>query len=182
VPWFSDNLHVERNEDSLVARSRRSIDRRINGALFCALGLIYLYLWVGISDATDAHDGPGYWLRIMLAIACVCANVLVMVPRIVTTVFDLRSQRILYHVDLAWGCYKRQHSYAFTEVSGVGIRKDLLDVTYMPVILKTDGGIMRLTSNSSDSVSHYANVIKAICAATGLAKVDVPRRRWWKFL
>jgi hypothetical protein len=104
-----------------------------------------------------------------------------MVPRIVTTVFDLRTQRILHHVDLAWGWYRRHHSYAFTEVSGVGIKKDPLDVIYMPVIVKIDGGIIQLASNSGDSVSYYANVIRAICAATGLAKVDVPRRRWSKF-
>jgi len=185
LPWemamlfFSGNLDVERTPESVVVRSRRGIGIRMVAALGCAIGL--LFFWAAITDTAAARNDFSYWYHFLFATVIVCATLPGTGPCMVTTVFDLRSRRMRRNSDFAWGWYRRHRSYAFTEISGVGIKKEPGEALYMPVIVKTDGGMVRLASDLGSTELRYARAIEAICAATGLPKIDVSRRRWWKF-
>jgi hypothetical protein len=117
----------------------------------------------------------------IFGVGFLCMSVGFAMPFVVTTVFDLRSRRILHYVDAAWGWYKRRCSYAFTEVADVGIKEYGGDgVTYMPVIVTADGRIIQFSLDNGSTDSRCANAIEAISAATGLHKLDLPRQRWWQ--
>lgn len=171
------NLHVERKGDSLVVRSKRDIGVRMVGALFAGFGLFMIWLTI-----RHALGGPGHFFGLMFAVVFVCFGVLLALPSFVTTVFDLRSRRVHHHLRLAWGWYERHRSYPFTEVAGMGIKEYTgEDLTYMPVMITTDGKTRWLVSENGYTRSVYADAIEAICAVTGLRKLALPRPRWWQW-
>ena len=53
----------------------------------------------------------------MFVVTFVGIGVFLLLPREVTTTFDLHSHRVVHHLSIARGWYERRRTYAFTETS-----------------------------------------------------------------
>jgi hypothetical protein len=108
----------------------------------------------------------------------------------VTTIFDLPSRRVIFTISSSvgrgWHQRSYSYSYSFAEIAGIGVRgsgwgEDGVSVFYRPVMKLQDGQDCWLPNGEAASLRRsrkfaylkYAEPLAAICAATGLQKLDL---------
>ena len=168
-------LHLERKGDELIVRGvRTSIGVKLFGAAFASFSLLWIFLWNRHDAASDLAYASGF----LLAAIFIVVGVSLMIPKSVTTIFDLRSRQVRRSVTMLNRWPRHSSSYAFEAVAGVGViwsKNDEHDLT--PVISLKDGTRVPLApfwsfERTETSFSACDKSIDAICAATGLPKRD----------
>ena len=171
----SAGLHLERKGDELVVRAaRRALAPKLFGAVFAGFSLWWLTGW----SRHDAGGDLAYASGFLLASLFVIGGISLMLPRSVTTIFDLGSRRVRRSETVLNRWSLRARSYEFTEVAGVGIvwsKSDEDDL--IPVIALKNGAKVLLAplwsfARTQDGFAACDKSIDAICAATGLQKRD----------
>jgi hypothetical protein len=173
------DLRLERQGDALIVHSKHNA--RWFGALTGGFALYFLIKLFSL----PAQSGVGllallaYSFGVAICVTFVGIGSFLSLPRVVTTTFDLRSQRVIHHLSIGRGWYERRRTYAFAEIAGLRLNGyDAEPDAYMPVMMLRNGETRWLsTANSSYLISSMA--IEAICAATGLQKLGVGRQRLW---
>jgi len=119
--WEGD-LEFDRGTDQLTVRSMRGPNWF--GAIFAGFAIFF---WWGI---LTGHEDPAYPSfgplvtvpsGVLLPLVFFVVGVSWMLPRTVTTVFDLRSQEIRRTVSRLNGWYIRTRVYPFADVASVGL-------------------------------------------------------------
>jgi hypothetical protein len=169
------DLRLERQGNALIVHSRHNA--RWSGALVGGFGIIFLVQWIGLPEQSGLAV-LGYWLGVVFVVTFVGLGVFLLLPREVTTTFDLGSHRVVHLVSVGRGWYERRRTYAFAEIAGLRLNGyDGEPDSYMPVIKLQNGGARWLsTANSSYLICEMT--IEAICAATGLQKLGVAHQGW----
>jgi hypothetical protein len=84
-------LHLERKGDELIVRGvRTSIGVKLFGAAFAGFSLLWIFLWNRHDAASDLAYANGF----LLAAIFIVVGVSLMIPKSVTTIFDLRSRQV----------------------------------------------------------------------------------------
>jgi hypothetical protein len=181
-------MFLMREDDKLILRGVAADFQRLQG--WVGVVFVLLGLW-----ATG-----GSWYASQLAFLVLSVPLIVFGGfllsrhRTVTTIFDLPSRRVIFTIttSVGWGWYQRSYtySYSFDEIAGIGVTgglwgEDGVTVLYSPVMKLRDGQNCWLPNGGSASnrrsrrlaYLQYAEPLAAICAATGLQKLDlIPRR------
>jgi hypothetical protein len=166
-------LHLVRDGDAVILQARDTM--RWFGALFGGFAVFWLFGWIGQSKDT----GLGFWLGLLMGLAFAGIGLFMLLPREISTVFDVRSQRVLHHVSFCRGLYERRHTYAFDEIEGLGVKEYAGEgYSYMPVLVLRGGKLHWLATVNGGYLA-FAKTIEEVCAATGLAKVDMPHQGRW---
>jgi hypothetical protein len=174
---LDSSLRLERTDNELIVQSGPTTAiTKWFGALLAGFALSGLVAtW---PPAESVMQELVRWIGYLFMAAFFVAGVLLVFPRSIITIFDLRSRSILRKENVfPW--LNRNRRYSFAQIAGVGIRKsksdDYDDATdIMPVIVLEGGKILPLATFSIrrsvvDDTDH-AKSIDAICAATGLRK------------
>ena len=168
----NEGMTIDRSDDALTICSQR---RGMNwlGAGFAAFSLYWTLTW----NRHDAQREAIYWLGLGVGIIFILIGVLLLLPRSILTIFDLRSRRVRRRMNV-FGWTYRDQTYAFSEIAGVGIiggsQRDNRDP--IPILILKTGHKLplntirtyRLDAGESESIKS----IETICAATGLQKID----------
>ena len=161
------DLRLERQGDALIVHSEHNA--RWFGALVGGFGLIFLIVWISM------QSGLALLVGVVIGVTLLGSGVFLLLPRQVTTTFDLPSHRVVHHVSFGRGWYERRRTYAFAEIAGLRLSGyDPEHDSYMPV-MTLQNGEMRWLSTANNSYLICAMTIEAICAATGLQKLGVSR-------
>ena len=165
------SLHLVRDGDALVLRARNAA--WWFGALIGGFAVFWLIGW----NRQSTDGGLGYWCGMGMGIFFAGIGFFLLLPREITTRFDVRSRRVLHNVSFCRGMYERRHTYAFDEIKGLGVKEYANEgYSYMPVLVLR-GGKLRWLATANGGYLAFARTIEEVCAATGLAKVDIPHRR-----
>jgi hypothetical protein len=160
-------LHLERQNDKLIVESVHTAEWL--GAIFG----IFAFLWIVGWLANFTYGEPGYWIGPAIAVASIGAGIFFMMPRVVTTAFDLQSRQVFHKLSIGNDWYKHNCTCAFAEIAGVGVKEYYHEgFSYLPLITLVDGKKLWL-GTCNDSYLTFANSIEVICTATGLQKLDV---------
>jgi hypothetical protein len=165
-----DDLRLDRQGDALIVHSRHSA--RWVGALLGGFALFCLIFEIRIPNQSGLAL-LAYWFGVVIGVAFVGIGVFLLLPREVTTTFDLHSHRVVHHVRIGRGWYERHRTYAFAEIAGLRLNGYNGD-SYMPVMTLRNGET-RWLSTANGSYLIYAMTIETICAATGLQNLGVAR-------
>ena len=143
------------------------------GALFGGFSLFILIL-----SMREGHThGFGYLLGVSMAAAFVGIGGFMMVPREVTTTFDLQARKVTRRLRVCSGLYQREVAYAFDEIESIGIKEYSGDgFNYMPVLTLKSGSSRKLAMHNSGYLN-LIDPIKTVCAATGLPHRDTKADR-----
>jgi hypothetical protein len=173
-------MFLTREDDKLILRA--------HGYNYRALGVVFL--GVGLLATGNApYTSQLGWLVLAVPFL-VLGGFLFSRHRTVTTIFDLPSRRVIFTVSISVGrswCQRSYaYSYSFAEIAGIGVRgglwgEDGVTVLYSPVMKLRDGQNCWLSNGEQarDRRSRrlaylkIAEPLAAICAATGLQKLDL---------
>jgi hypothetical protein len=166
---------------------RREDDKLILGGVpanYGGLGSVFVGLGLFATGSSFYTSQPGWLLLALPFIVIGCF--LFLRHRTVTTIFDLPSRRVFFTVStsIGRGWHERSYTYSFSfaEIAGVGVIGFVLDgqVLYRPVMRLRDGQNCWLPNEGSGShrsrmrsYSECTEPLAAICAATGLPKLDL---------
>jgi len=155
------NLHFDRAGDALLLRSVHT--GAWLGAIGCAFSVCWTIFWLhGASDHATSLFG------LLIGIFLIVASAFCMLPRMVTTVFDLRSERIVHSISICDGWYRLDRTYSFAEVECIAIKHDAVDgYSYIPV-LELKNGQTRWLATSPGDYPRFAEPISALIAAAKL--------------
>src|SRR5262249_13605412 len=138
--YFRQNdLRLERQGNALVVHAKHNA--RWVGVLLSGFGLCVTWYIYGIEIAN--HGVPAlvtYWLLLMFGVAVAGIGVFLLLPREVTTTFDLGSRHVVHHVSIGRGWYERRRTYAFAEIAGLRLTGyDVESDSYMPSMMLQNG-------------------------------------------
>jgi hypothetical protein len=176
-------MFLMREDDKLILRTHGYNYRGLGrlGVVFVGLGLLL--------TGNGWYTSQLGWL-VPAVPFIVIGGFLFLRHRTVMTIFDLPSRRVIFTIiiSVGRGWYQRSYtySYSFAEIAGVGVRggmygEDGVSVFYIPVMKLRDGQNCWL-ANGEQALNRrsrrlaylkYAEPLAAICAATGLQKLDL---------
>jgi hypothetical protein len=174
-------MFLMREDDKLILRAH-GYNYRGMGVVFVGFGL-----WAA---GSIWYTSPLGWL-VLPASFIVIGGFLFLRHRTVTTIFDLPSRRVIFAISISVGkgwCQRSYtDSYSFDEIAGIGVRGLYIDGGvfynfYRPVMKLRDGQNCWLANGEPPSNTRslrrlaylkYAEPLAAICAATGLQKLDL---------
>jgi hypothetical protein len=173
-----------REDDKLILRGVATDFQRLQGWL----GVVFVLLGLWATGGSWYASQLGFLVLSVPLI--VFGGFLLLRHRTVTTIFDLPSRRVIFTISTTvgrgWYQHSYTYSYSFAEIAGIGVRggvwgEDGLSVLYRPVMKLRDGQNCWLPNGEvgsrrrSQRVAYlkYAEPLAAICAATGLQKLDL---------
>jgi hypothetical protein len=176
-------MFLMREDDKLILRGVAADFQRLQG--WVGVVFVLLGLW--------ATGGSWYASELAFLVLSVPLIVfggfLLSRHRTVTTIFDLPSRRVIFTItnSVGWGWYQRSYtySYSFDEIAGIGVTGhvwgDSGSILYRPVMKLLNGQNCWLPNGEAASnrrsrrlaYLQYAAPLAAICAATGLQKLDL---------
>jgi len=166
------DLRLERQGNALIVHSKHNA--RWFGALVGGFALFFFFRWISMPNQ-GGLPLLGYWFGVVIGVMFLGIGIFLSLPREVTTTFDLRSHRVVHHVNIGRGWYERRHTYAFAEIAGLRLNEyHGEDYSYMPVMTLRNGET-RWLSTANGSYLICAMTIEAICAVTGLQKLGIAR-------
>jgi hypothetical protein len=131
---FEEGLQIEREGDTLIVRSAHTAEWL--GVLFGIFTLLWIIAWT----VNFTQGEPGYWIGPLIGVAFAGAGVFLMLPRVVTTIFDLQSRRVKYNLSIGNRWYERSCNYSFVEILGVGVKAYYHEgYSYLPAIALKNG-------------------------------------------
>jgi hypothetical protein len=174
VTMVQPDLRLERQGKALIVHAKHNA--RWVGALVGGFGLYLFCRIYGIEIPNQSAPAlVAYWFGLMFGVTVVGIGVFLLLPREVTTTFDLRSSRVDHQVSVGRGWYQRRRTYAFAEIAGLRLtRYDAESDSYMPV-MTLQNGKTRWLSTANGRYLICAMTIAAICAETGLRQLGVAR-------
>jgi hypothetical protein len=172
-PMVQPDLRLERQGDALVVHAKHR--GRWVGVLVGGFGLYLIWRVYGIEMPDQgAPVLVAYWFGLLIGVMPASFGVFLL-PREVTTTFDLSSRRVVHHVRMGRGWYEHRRTYAFTEIAGLSLTGyDAESDSYMPA-MALQNGKTRWLSTANGSYLICAMTIEAICAETGLHKLGAAR-------
>jgi hypothetical protein len=162
-------LTVERKGDGVVARSQYS---NVLFGIICSIALIAFGTYRD-EGSTSMLDHP---FSAAIITVLFLASLFMLLHRTIETSFDPVNQQAVQE-RIIWFIWRyRRRSYPFSEIAGIGVKKFWTEdgSGYIPVMTLRDDREVRL-SYHNDSQSSCAEDVTAICTATGLARLDLPR-------
>jgi hypothetical protein len=177
-------LQLDRKGDTLIMTSNAGGGWL--GALFSAFAIAFGVAWLVLAWGTaytgNVADNPAVLLVPVLGSFVMAATIFLALPHRVTTVFDLRAGSVLYARSAAVGLYKRRRALSFAEIVGLGLKEYSNEgFSYRPVMTLRTGETLRLSTYMvGGGYLSFAKTIADACAATGLPRLDVPYRAWWR--
>jgi hypothetical protein len=173
---LSGGFDLSRESDALILRATNGGVRWF-GALFGGFAIFRLSVWI----PQGAGGGIGYWFGIGIGLTFVVVGAFLLVRREITTIFDLRTRRVLVNVNFCNGWYERRQTYTFDEIASVGVKEYVNEgYSYMPVLVLRRGKTRYLATINGGYLA-FAKSMGEIAAATGLPKMDVwnPKMDVW---
>ena len=162
---LDSGLHIRRQGNILIAWSWNT--GWWLGALFAGFAGLLLMGWIA-SSTSDVPRWGGLFFLVFIGF-----GVYQMLPRTVTTTFDLGDRRILRTLSFCHGLYVRKRACAFAEVTGIGLKESYNEgYSYRPIITLRDGGVLTLSASSGGSLI-YEDALQTICAETGLPRRNI---------
>ena len=168
-------LQLERKGDELVVSAARTAPApKLFGALFAGFAAWWLTGW----SEHDAGSKLIYAAGFLLASSFVVFGVSLMLPRSVTTTFDLGSQRVRRSETVFNRWNVRSRTYEFAEIASLGVHWSKDDDSDLnPIMsLKSGGGVALAPiwslARTEEGFAACSKSIDAICAATGLPKCN----------
>lgn len=132
-----DNPRLERQGDALILHLRGA--SWVAALLTSGFALIWLYQSYSAMMANQSERAfLGHLISVVIGVMIGGWGVFLWLPREVVTTFDLRSQRVLHHVNIGRGRYERRRIYAFAEILGLGLEYDA-ESGHMLVMALRDG-------------------------------------------
>ena len=171
------DIELDRSADQLTVRSTRGPNWF--GAIFAGFALFF---WWGI---LTGHEDPAYPpvgplgivpLGILLPLVLFVVGVSLMLPRTVTTVFDLRSREIRRTMSRLNGWYARTRVYPFGDVESVGLTEPESGGYRPQIYLKSGARISLNVTDRNVDRETYTAAIESISAATGLRHETKPMK------
>src|SRR5215510_7955897 len=116
--YFRQNdLRLERQGNALIVHAKHNA--RWVGVLLSGFGLYVIWYIYGIEIPKGVPALVAYWLGLMFGVTVAGIGVFLLLPRAVTTTFDLGSRHVVHHVSIGRGWYERRRTYAFAEIAGL---------------------------------------------------------------
>jgi hypothetical protein len=173
-PMVQPDLRLERQGDALIVHAKHK--GRWVGVLAGVFGLYLIWRIYGIEIPNQGVPAlVAYWFALMIGAMSAGIGVFLLLPREVTTTFDLGSCRVVHHVSIGRGWYERRRTYAFAEIAGLRLTGyDAESDSHMPAMTLRNGKT-RWLSTANGSYLICAMTIEAICAETGLRQLGVAR-------
>ena len=160
-------LHISSSDGEVVLTS--SNPSPLFGALFFAVSAIFV-------GAAVHMDSPAIVVGMCLIFSVV--GIFFMLPRRITTTFDLKQMRVQLQVDFCSGLYARHDDYTFNDIRGVGLREFYNEgYSYLPVLTLSDGK-RRWLATMNGSALTSGPILDRVCKLTGLTRVD-HKGTWW---
>jgi hypothetical protein len=157
------DFELDRSADQLTVCSRRGPNWF--GAIFAGFAIFF---WWGI---LTGHQDPAYppigFLGVLLSLVFFVLGVSLMLPCIVTTVFDLRSREIRRTVSRLNG-WSRTRVYPFGDIESVGLTEPESGGYRPQIYLKSGARISLSVTDRNVDRETYTAAIKSISVATGL--------------
>jgi hypothetical protein len=165
---ITGGFDLQRERDILTLRA--SNRARWFGALFGGFALFWMWGWIQQGTGGDIS----YWLGLALGSSFAVIGFILLLRHEITTIFELRSRRVLINVQLCNGWYERRQTYAFDEVASLGVKEYAGEgYSYMPVLVLRSGKTRWLATMNGGYLA-FAKAIEEIAHATGLSKMDAP--------
>jgi hypothetical protein len=176
-------MFLMREDDKLILRGVPA-----NYQALQALGVVNVGLGL-LLTGNGWYTSQLGWLVLALPFI-VIGGFLLLRHRTITTIFDLPSRRVIFTISTSvgrgWYQHSYTYSYSFAEIAGIGVRgdrygEDGVSVLYCPVMNLRDGQNCWLPNGEQGSHRRsrrlaylkYAEPVAAICAATGLQKLNL---------
>jgi hypothetical protein len=165
-----NNFHLDRQGDALILQALNG--NQWFGALFGGFALFWVIGWI----IQEKERGLGFWLGLVVGVTFIAVGIFLLVPRRITTIFDVRSRQVLHHISIGYGWHERRHSYTFDEIAGLGVKEYAGEgYSYLPVLILRTGKMRWLAAGNGGYLA-YAKTIEDVCAATGLEKHDLAHK------
>ena len=125
---------------------------------------------VALLAGTVISDKPIVATSYLAAVTALA--IFALIPRKVTTSFDLRDDRVVHVESVGIDALQRRRDYSFVEVKGIAIEEQGNDdgFRYQPYLYLRDGSKRRLCA-VADSYLAFSDAIDGICAASGLRRL-----------
>jgi hypothetical protein len=138
------------------------------GILVLALAAFWTVGW--LSEA--ARGGFAYWTGLIVGLPAAAFGVFLLLPRTVTTTFDLGAREVRYTASVA-GFAQKSRTYAFDAVDCLMLVQYAGEVTsFMPALKLKSGGVHALAV-ANGRLSDFAKLLQDVAIATGLKLRDV---------
>jgi hypothetical protein len=138
------------------------------GLMVLALAVFWMIGW--LSEA--ARGGFAYWTGLIVGLPAAAFGVFLLLPRMVTTTFDVASRQVTHEASVA-GFARKSRTYPFDMIDSLMLVQYAGDVaSYMPVIKLKDGGVHALAV-ANGRLTDFAKLLRDIAAATGLRLREV---------
>jgi hypothetical protein len=140
------------------------------GAFFAGFAVFWLSKWTA---GSNVNGGVAYLLGALVGVSFVIIGLAIMVPRTITTIFDLQNRRVVHDISLANGWYRITRSYSFFDVASLGASEHNSDssYSYMPV-MRLRNGETRWLAAWNGSFLAFRDAIDLICKEAEFAKRD----------
>jgi len=177
------DLRIERDGDALIIQHNTG-GFNWGGAFFAGMGFIFVIAFLSSIGQLITFYGQmawpassGYtavaWFTMSCAtigpIGYIAFGVLTMLPRVTTTVFNLRSRDVIHSTSICKRPH-RSHRYAFDDLADIFLHAGSEAEACMPHIrLKARSRVLTLV-HGGISLPSGLNLVETICTATGLPK------------
>jgi hypothetical protein len=138
------------------------------GILVLALAAFWTVGWL----SEVVRGGFAYWTGLVVGLPAAAFGVFLLLPRTVTTTFDLGAREVR-HVASVAGFAQKSRTYAFDTLDCLMLVQYAGEVaTFMPVMRLRSGGVHALAV-ANGRLSDFAKLLQDVAAATGLKLRDV---------